>query len=209
LPFGNVNILTADIENNLRFSGQYFDAETGLHYNWNRYYDPETGRYIAADPIGLGGGMNLYAYVGSDPVNWYDSTGLFPCSAVPAAQCRCEEFCKKRRGVKSCELTRLGGPISPVVAYECHCNDEYPVCEDHTEPVDQKEALALEEAKAGAGEPFMGDRVNDPNYKDTHDKMRHNHAHSDGTNTEIHYWKDRKTGETSGFKIKGHPSCRR
>nr|MDU9044453.1 RHS repeat-associated core domain-containing protein [Candidatus Electrothrix aestuarii] len=76
LPFGKVNISVADIENNLRFPGQYYDAETGLHYNWNRYYDPETGRYIAADPIGLGGGMNLYAYVGSDPVNAVDPMGL-------------------------------------------------------------------------------------------------------------------------------------
>ncbi|MCI5208117.1 MAG: hypothetical protein D3910_04870 [Candidatus Electrothrix sp. ATG2] len=76
LPFGDVNILTADIENNLRFPGQYYDAETGLHYNWNRYYDPETGRYIAADPIGLDGGMNLYRYANADPVNWYDPDGL-------------------------------------------------------------------------------------------------------------------------------------
>lgn len=61
--------------------GQYFDAETGLHYNWNRFYDPETGRYISADSIGLGGGMNLYAYVGGDPVNWVDIFGLYCCNS--------------------------------------------------------------------------------------------------------------------------------
>jgi len=76
LPFGKAQVITETLANNLRFPDQYFDEETGLHYNWNRYYDPDTGRYITADPIGLDGGINLYAYVGGNPVNFVDPTGL-------------------------------------------------------------------------------------------------------------------------------------
>ena len=60
---------------NLRFQGQYFDAETGLHYNTFRYYDPEIGRFASQDPIGLRGGINLYQYA-PNPISWIDPWGL-------------------------------------------------------------------------------------------------------------------------------------
>src|SRR5690606_10311472 len=60
-----------EVEQNLRFQGQYFDDETGLHYNTFRYYDPQVRRFITQDPIGLDGGLNLYRYVTS-PTGWID-----------------------------------------------------------------------------------------------------------------------------------------
>ena len=67
---------SADTIVNLRFAGQYLDDESGLFYNYFRYYDPEIGRYITSDPIGLAGGINTYGYVGGNPVIRFDSYGL-------------------------------------------------------------------------------------------------------------------------------------
>ena len=66
------------IENPLRFQGQYFDPESGLHYNRHRYYNPDIGRYLTPDPVKLAGGINAYQYV-PNPTGWVDPLGLSSC----------------------------------------------------------------------------------------------------------------------------------
>jgi RHS repeat-associated protein len=94
--FGEANVEVESVENNLRFPGQYADVETGLHYNYHRYYDPKVGKYLRTDPShsiqpeGTAGipyilpflldtpqEFNLYPYVQNNPVNEVDSRGLF------------------------------------------------------------------------------------------------------------------------------------
>jgi RHS repeat-associated protein len=72
------NVVRKDVEqveNNIRFQGQYWDEETGLHYNRHRYYDPGTGQFTQQDPIGLLGGVNSYRYA-ANPIGWIDPLGL-------------------------------------------------------------------------------------------------------------------------------------
>ena len=76
LPFGEPLSITGSVVNNLRFPGQYYDAETGKHYNGNRYYDPTTGRYLEIDPIGFEGGINHFVYADSNPITFIDPYGL-------------------------------------------------------------------------------------------------------------------------------------
>lgn len=70
-PVGNITF-------NLRFPGQYYDATTSQFYNHNRFYNPELGRYMEPDPIGLAGGLNPYAYALNNPVMYVDMTGENP-----------------------------------------------------------------------------------------------------------------------------------
>ncbi|WP_275249823.1 phospholipase A2, partial [Vandammella animalimorsus] len=68
-------------EINIRFPGQYYDQETGTHYNFHRDYDPSTGRYLQSDPIGLDGGINVYLYANGSPTLYMDHLGLETCGS--------------------------------------------------------------------------------------------------------------------------------
>jgi RHS repeat-associated protein len=105
--FGEAVVDVATITNNLRFPGQYKDAETELHYNYHRYYDPRVGRYLRIDPIGLDGGdVNLYAYVWN-PISSIDPLGLSSRKAPGHAP---------------------GGPYHPPVSTRCDAGGQQDSC---------------------------------------------------------------------------------
>ena len=73
--------------------GQYFDAETGLHQNWHRDYDPSIGRYLQSDPLGLYAGLSTYSYANSNPIRYTDPLGLISTL----------DLCKNPKNAEACE----------------------------------------------------------------------------------------------------------
>ncbi|MBU9343764.1 RHS domain-containing protein [Burkholderia multivorans] len=117
----------AGIRNPLRFQGQYFDHETGLHYSRYRYYDPRTGRFVSKDPIGLQGGLNVYQYA-PNPVEWVDPFGLAkvpggagrkPHSTKPNQSAKCP--CRNKWEIN--RFDRICGGNVPGVGYAKYVRD--------------------------------------------------------------------------------------
>ena len=77
-----VPTLTGAASLDARFPGQWFQAETGLHYNWHRSYDPTLGRYTQPDPLGFVDGPSVYGYAGGSPLRWVDQDGRNAATGV-------------------------------------------------------------------------------------------------------------------------------
>jgi RHS repeat-associated protein len=133
-PFGEAVITIGTVENLFRFPGQYYDQETGLHYNWNRYYDPKTGRYLSPDPIGLEGGINLFPYVANNPINFTDPLGLMDrytyCKGIPGCKEATDKACSSsvQAAMLCCKYDFDG----------CLIDIGYPACEEW----DQNQCIA-------------------------------------------------------------------
>jgi len=118
-PFGETIMHTEQIEMPLRMPGQYYDSESGLHYNYYRDYDPGLGRYIQSDPIGLLGGLNTYVYARNDPLSRIDPFGLHgQMSRIKGTSSVCVMFTMRRSASRtvSCRLrdtTSADGESSP------------------------------------------------------------------------------------------------
>jgi RHS repeat-associated protein len=143
----------------IRFPGQYYDAESGLHQNYFRDYDPSIGRYVTRDPIGLVGGLNVYVYVSGNPLKFVDKLGWIgktPKRNMGTRECtgpeyrECEQMCGSR-GVESCAITQqfrtdrfknplerkpwVDGPMS------CSCNEPEEEEEEEEDESEQQETI--------------------------------------------------------------------
>ncbi|WP_207303114.1 RHS repeat-associated core domain-containing protein, partial [Pseudomonas antarctica] len=106
--YGQISRLDINkIDNPLRFQGQYFDQESGLHYNRHRYYNPDIGRYLTPDPVKLAGGINAYQYV-PNPTGWVDPLGLSNCPGENG----CEPQANKKNSGKQPDVNE-GAPSLP------------------------------------------------------------------------------------------------
>ncbi|WP_236238709.1 RHS repeat domain-containing protein, partial [Pseudomonas rhodesiae] len=106
------------LDNPLRFQGQYFDEESGLHYNRHRYYNPDTGRYLTPDPVKLAGGINGYRYV-PNPTGWVDPLGLSPCPGDDKCKpnSNAENSFVKTTVDKRIPLSQISTNNAPVMGY--------------------------------------------------------------------------------------------
>lgn len=215
-PFGQTYSVQGSQSLNIRFPGQYLDTQTGLLYNWNRYYDSTTGRYIASDPIGLDGGLNTYGYALQNPISFTDPEGLNPLLGAVAVAGRITPLLGRLSsvGLRGSGLRNFSAIASEAANAENICssstdqaNTIKPAKPD-ADPDDFCEQLALAEAKAGAYVEIIDKQLGDTPRLTSHygpgpwEKRRHKHICFDGRELIIHYFHSRASGKNVELKFK-------
>jgi len=121
--YGQVAVEDINHPNPYMFAGRRFDIEIGLYYNRARYYNPFTGRFLQADPIGYGDGMNMYAYCTNSPINWTDLTGTLS-SYADACGVTINPWASIQKELQSWkyQLARFGHFVQPVPSYPGNWN---------------------------------------------------------------------------------------
>ena len=211
----------------LRFPGQIHDPESGLFYNWHRYYNPNTGRYISSDPIGLAGGENTYAYVGNDPLGYIDPYGLWawgdplPQGSVDfsagmgdaitfGGTSKIRDFMGTNGAVNQCSGAYTSGVVTGIVVQSIIFSGENSaftreaaISTGRTEAQTLEEQLAMQEVKSNPSGytpdrmPAMSDTKNGLLAKDGWVKRTQN-----VNDVEVHYVENTRTGQTTDFKFK-------
>jgi len=118
----------AGVRNPIRFQGQYFDDETGLHYNRYRYYEPDTARYLTQDPVRLNGGENLYRYA-PNPTGWMDPLGLTTCAGSPIKNNSARNLLKARGLSKTQQHEVINSFDGQIYASHGRAGDEFIIIE--------------------------------------------------------------------------------
>ncbi len=139
-PSGSVTV-------NLRMPGQYYDAESGLFYNWNRYYNPAIGRYISSDPIGLEGGLNTFLYAEASPVMYSDPEGqaaglLLRGLLGGAVTCAKNNSCRgfvMGETARQIAKARTPRPVAPAMEGVCDVADSSILNSDEADDGDENE----------------------------------------------------------------------
>ena len=103
-----------------RFPGQIKDAETSLHYNRYRSFDPKAARYVQVDPLGLAGGLNVFAYAAGNPNTYMDPLGLCACEDEPCS-CSCGTWSTPFLGGEEFGLSFGGYFEAGRSTYSCDC----------------------------------------------------------------------------------------
>ncbi len=207
-PYGVQTQSSGTMTSDFGFTGLYYHQPSGLILAPYREYSSNLDRWLSRDPLDdaeMRQGPNLYEYVRNNPINAFDLLGMFT---------QYNYAHNTNNGVQSgraaCALgNEVGNLLSGVpdlitnlvfaALFDAPPEESAP----RTEPANLTEQLTMEEAQAGAGEPIMAGKINDPNYPpDQYSKMQHVHKCPNGQNVTIHYWKNLSTNVSSGFKFK-------